>query len=52
VDDMLVAEKYHLNNIKKILELSCKNVSDQMQVRSISFFELQFKKKLLKFLET
>jgi len=32
VDDILAAEKYHLNNIKKILELTCKNVADQMQV--------------------
>lgn len=31
VDDILAAEKYHLNNIKKILELTCKNVVDQMQ---------------------
>ncbi|CAF0772435.1 unnamed protein product [Didymodactylos carnosus] len=31
VDDMLSAEKYHLVNLKKILELNCKNVVDQMQ---------------------
>ncbi|CAF3359515.1 unnamed protein product [Rotaria sp. Silwood1] len=31
VDDILAAEKYHLTNIKKILELTCKNVVDQMQ---------------------
>ncbi|CAF0808618.1 unnamed protein product [Adineta steineri] len=31
VDDILVAEKYHLRNIKKILEQNCKNVIDQMQ---------------------
>ncbi|UJR25278.1 hypothetical protein I4U23_006630 [Adineta vaga] len=31
VDDILVAEKYHLMNIKKILELNCRNVHDQMQ---------------------
>lgn len=35
VDDILAAEKYHLNNIKKILELTCKNVVDQMQVDCI-----------------
>jgi hypothetical protein len=29
---VLAAEKYHLNNIKKVLELTCKNVVDQMQV--------------------
>jgi hypothetical protein len=32
VDDILVAEKYHLIHIKKVLELNCKNVIDQMQV--------------------
>ena len=37
MDDILAAEKHHLNNIKKVLELTCKNVSDQMQVISISF---------------
>ncbi|CAF1929355.1 unnamed protein product [Rotaria magnacalcarata] len=31
VDDILAAEKYHLNSIKRILELTCKNVADQMQ---------------------
>ncbi|CAF1125829.1 unnamed protein product [Rotaria sordida] len=31
VDDILAAEKYHLTNIKKILELTCKNVVDHMQ---------------------
>lgn len=33
VDDILAAEKFHLNNIKKILELNCKNIVDQMQVQ-------------------
>ncbi|CAF0894328.1 unnamed protein product [Rotaria sordida] len=31
VDDILAAEKYHLINIKNILELNCKNIVDQMQ---------------------
>lgn len=31
VDDMLAAEKHHLLNIKKVLELNCKNIVDQMQ---------------------
>ncbi|CAF1040245.1 unnamed protein product [Rotaria sp. Silwood1] len=31
VDDILGAEKYHLVNIKNILELNCKNIVDQMQ---------------------
>jgi hypothetical protein len=30
---MLTSEKYHLLNIKKVLEFTCKNVIDQMQVR-------------------
>jgi hypothetical protein len=29
---MLAAEKYHLKNIKKILEPHCKIILDQMQV--------------------
>jgi hypothetical protein len=35
VDDILAAEKYHLKNIKKILELNSKNIVDQMQVGKI-----------------
>ena len=35
---MLAAEKYHLTGIKKILELNCKNIVNQMQVKD--FFSL------------